>query len=204
VQGRGETRMAARAGVPPVIVGLSEGLHQATYSNYAQAMRRFGDITMASLWANACGSLQPLCPPPGNDARLWYDTRHVAFLRDDAKARAEVESARASIINIYITAGFTPESAVTAAVAEDATLLVPTGLVSVQLQPPGGAPPQPGTPAAAKPAATTKDAAPTGEPQPRAAETEPPETGTLDGVDRALHVAGAHPHPRLALTNGKG
>lgn len=207
VQGRGETRMAARAGVPPVIVGLSEGLHQATYSNYAQAMRRFGDITMASLWANACGSLQTLVKPPGNDARLWYDTKHVAFLRDDAKARAEVASQRASTINIYITAGFTPESAVQAAVAEDETLLVPTGLVSVQLQPPGGPPPTAGAPASSngssKNGSTTKDAAPTGEPQPRADE-DPPETGTLDSVDRTLHVAGNHPHPRLALTNGKG
>jgi len=203
IQGRGETRMAARAGVPPVIVGLSEGLSQATYSNYAQAMRRFGDITMASLWGNVCGSLQPLVPPPGNDAKLWYDTREVAFLRDEAQARAAVEQARASIINIYITAGFTPESAVEAAVAEDATLLVPTGLVSVQLQPIGGPPPTAPTPAP-KPATNggkpaTKDAAPTGE----HAEETLPETGTLDGVDRLLHVSGMHPHPRLAL-NGKG
>ena len=32
VQGAGETRIAAAAGVPPVIVGLSEGLQAATYS----------------------------------------------------------------------------------------------------------------------------------------------------------------------------
>ena len=169
IQGRGETRLAARAGVPPVIVGLSEGLHQATYSNYSQAMRRFGDITMASLWGNAPGSLQVLVPPPGNDARLWYDTRHVAFLRDDAKARAEVESIRASTINIYITAGFTPESAVEAAVAEDATLLVPTGLVSVQLQPPGGAPRRRPSPARLRPSRSRRPTA--GSPPPR---TPPP------------------------------
>jgi hypothetical protein len=36
-QGAGETRIAACAGVPPVIVGLSEGLASATYSNYGQA-----------------------------------------------------------------------------------------------------------------------------------------------------------------------
>jgi hypothetical protein len=32
VRGGGETRIAAAAGVPPVIVGLSEGLAAATYS----------------------------------------------------------------------------------------------------------------------------------------------------------------------------
>ena len=40
VRGGGETRIAAAAGVPPVIVGLSEGLAAATYSNYGQARRR--------------------------------------------------------------------------------------------------------------------------------------------------------------------
>ena len=34
-QGGGETRIAAAAGVPPVIVGLSEGLSSATYSKMA-------------------------------------------------------------------------------------------------------------------------------------------------------------------------
>jgi phage portal protein BeeE len=52
-QGAGETRIAAAAGVPPVIVGLSEGLQAATYSNYSQARRRFADGTMRPLWRNA-------------------------------------------------------------------------------------------------------------------------------------------------------
>jgi hypothetical protein len=51
-QGAGETRIAAAAGVPPVIVGLSEGLQAATYSNYSQARRRFADGTMRPLWRN--------------------------------------------------------------------------------------------------------------------------------------------------------
>jgi hypothetical protein len=45
-QGAGETRIAAAAGVPPIIVGLSEGLQAATYSNYGQARRAFADGTM--------------------------------------------------------------------------------------------------------------------------------------------------------------
>src|SRR5690349_6322554 len=53
VQGAGETRIAAAANVPPVIVGLSEGLQAATYSNYGQARRRFADGTMHDLWSRA-------------------------------------------------------------------------------------------------------------------------------------------------------
>jgi phage portal protein BeeE len=198
-QGRGETRVSAAGGVPPILVGLSEGLSSSTYSNYGQAMRRFADLTMASLWGNAAGSLATILTPPGSDARLWYDVRDVAFLRDEATARAEVQQIRASVINVYITAGFTPESAIAAAVNEDETMLVHTGLTSVQLQPPGepaptaasanGAPaPKPGTPAAkptpAKPAAPAAKA--------------PTKASDLDAIDRELAATGDHP----ALTNG--
>jgi phage portal protein BeeE len=200
IQGRGETRIAARAGVPPIIVGLSEGLSASTYSNYGLAMRRFGDLTMAALWRNAAGSLETLVPPPGSDARLWYDTRDVAFLRDDAKARADVAAVKAGTISSYITSGFTPESAVEAADAEDPTLLVHTGLVSVQLQPPGQAAPTASGDGGGTPAPTTAPAT-NGTKAVRLGK-EPPETGELDAVDRQLHLTGQHPHPRLAETNG--
>lgn len=137
VQGRGETRVAAAAGVPAVIVGLSEGLSSATYSNYGQAMRRFADLTMATLWANAAASLQTIIRPPGGDARLWYDTRDVSFLREDREVAARIEQTNAATINTYITAGFTPESAILAVKAGDPALLIHTGMVSVQLQTPG-------------------------------------------------------------------
>ena len=58
VQGAGETRIAAAAGVPPIVVGLSEGLESATYSNYGQARRRFVDGTIRWLWQNAAASLE--------------------------------------------------------------------------------------------------------------------------------------------------
>jgi phage portal protein BeeE len=137
LRGGGETRVAAAAHVPPIIAGLSEGLSQATYSNYGQAMRRFADLTMTSLWGNAAGSLATLVRPPGTDTRLTVDTRDVAYLREDAKAAAEIMQIKASIINQHITGGFTPESSVAAVEADDRTLLEHTGLVSVQLQPPG-------------------------------------------------------------------
>jgi len=63
-QGAGETRIAAASGVPAVIVGLSEGLASATYSNYELAMRRFTDLTMRPLWRNMAGSLAQIVTVP--------------------------------------------------------------------------------------------------------------------------------------------
>jgi hypothetical protein len=137
VQGAGETRIAAAGGVPPVIVGLSEGLQAATYSNYAQARRRFGDGTIHPLWQNAAGSLAPLLPNLGPGVRLWYDADDIPFLREDEKDAAEIQSIRASTINSLITAGYEPQSVIAAVQADDFRLLSHTGLFSVQLQAPG-------------------------------------------------------------------
>jgi phage portal protein BeeE len=140
VQGHGETRIAAAAGVPPVIVGLSEGLEAATYSNYAQARRRFADGTMHPLWQNAAGSMATVMPRRQEGVRLWYDARDVPFLREDRKDAAEIQQAQAITIQTLIHAGYQPDSVAAAVEAEDFTLLVHTGLVSVQLQAPGSQP----------------------------------------------------------------
>lgn len=140
VQGHGETRIAAAAGVPPVIVGLSEGLEAATYSNYAQARRRFADGTMHPLWQNASGSVANVMPRQQAGVRLWYDARDVPFLREDRKDAAEIQQAQAITIQTLIQAGYEPASVSAAVEAEDWGLLVHTGLVSVQLQIPGSTP----------------------------------------------------------------
>ncbi|MFE6305028.1 phage portal protein [Nocardiopsis sp. NPDC057823] len=134
MQGHGETRIAAAGGVPPVIVGLSEGLQAATYSNYAQARRRFADGTVHPLWQNAVGSLAPLLPRPSG-ARLWYDARHVPFLREDTKDEADIQGREAATIAELVKEGFTPASVVNAVRAHDWTLLEHTGALSIQLQP---------------------------------------------------------------------
>lgn len=138
VQGAGETRIAAAAGVPPVIVGLSEGLEAATYSNYAQARRRFADGTMHPMWQDAAGSLAQLMPQLGDDTRLWYDADDIPFLREDERDSADINRTRAETITGLVTGGFTHESAVKAVETGDFRLLQHTGLYSVQLQPPGG------------------------------------------------------------------
>lgn len=136
VQGHGETRIAAAAGVPPIIVGLSEGLESATYSNYAQARRRFADGTMHPLWQNIAGSFERIVRPPSG-SRLFYDTRGVPFLREDELDATEIQARRAATLRTYIDSGHTPESARAALIAGDEDLLVHSGLYSVQLQPPG-------------------------------------------------------------------
>lgn len=134
VQGAGETRIAAAFGVPPIIVGLSEGLESATYSNYAQARRRLSDGTMHPLWQNVAGSLSAVMPDQGRGTRLWYDARDVPFLREDEKDAAAIAQIAASTIETYVRAGFTPESSVAAYESGDRGLLVHSGLFSVQLQ----------------------------------------------------------------------
>lgn len=150
VQGAGETRIASAAGVPPIIVGLSEGLKAATYSNYGQARRRFADGTIHPLWQNAAGSFAPLVTPPGGGGsgavRLWYDARGVPFLREDAKDAAEIQGVESRTIRTLVDAGYTPASVMAAVGASDWSLLVHTGLFSVQLQKPGSA--EPATPPA--------------------------------------------------------
>jgi phage portal protein BeeE len=135
-QGAGETRIAAAAGVPPVLVGLSEGLQAATYSNYGQARRAFADEWARPTWRNFAGSLQTIITTP-SDARLWYDDRDIPFLQEDQKDAAEILSVRASTVKSLVDAGFEQQSVVAAVDANDLSLLKHTGLFSVQLQPPG-------------------------------------------------------------------
>lgn len=134
-QGAGETRICAAGGVPPIIVGLSEGLASATYSNYGMARRKFGDHWARPSWRQAAGALQSIVPTPAN-ARLWYDDRDISFLQEDRKDDAEIMQAQANTLEALIRAGFTAESAVTAVTSGDYARLEHTGLESVQLQQP--------------------------------------------------------------------
>jgi hypothetical protein len=138
-QGHGETRVSAAGGVPPIIVGLSEGLQAATYSNYGQAKRAYGDIFLRSQWRSFCGAISPLLDVP-SDSVLWYDAKDVAFLREDALDIATRQTSEGATIASFISSGFKPDSVVKAVMADDWSLLEHSGLVSVQLQPPGGPP----------------------------------------------------------------
>lgn len=138
VQGAGETRIAAAAGVPASIVGISEGLAGSSLNagNYTAARRRFADGTIRPLWRSACGALQNLVPPPDGGARLWFDDRDVSFLQEDVSDNAEIQSRNALTIESLIRGGFVPDTAVRAVITGDFSVLQHTGLYSVQLQPP--------------------------------------------------------------------
>lgn len=138
-QGAGETRLAAAAGVPVPIVGFSEGLQGSALNagNYGASRRRFADGTMRPLWRSAAGALQNIAPPPGRDARLWYDDRDVSFLQEDVMDAAEIKQKEAYTMEALVRTGFTPDSAVEAIRTGDWSVLKHSGLVSVQLQTPG-------------------------------------------------------------------
>ncbi|PAZ15673.1 hypothetical protein CLM62_12820 [Streptomyces sp. SA15] len=137
-QGKGESRIASAAGVPPSWVGFSEGLQGSALNagNFGAARRRFADGTIRPLWRQASAALQVLVPAP-TGAQLWYDGRDIAFLREDRKDAAEIQREQASTIRQLTDAGYTPASVVAAVQAEDWSLLAHTGLYSVQLQRPG-------------------------------------------------------------------
>lgn len=134
-QGAGETRICAAGGVPPIIVGLSEGLASATYSNYGMARRKFGDHWARPQWRSFCAAISHLVATP-TDARLWYDDRDIAFLREDAKDLVEIQSLQVTMINSLITNGWDQDTAVRAVMSGDIMTLIGshTGLFSVQLQ----------------------------------------------------------------------
>jgi phage portal protein BeeE len=137
--GKGEARIALASGIHPVVAGLSEGMQGSSLNagNYAAAKRATGDKTFRPLWRNMAGSMQVLFPPPPR-ARLWYDARDVAFLRDDAQDVATIQQSEAATIRTLLDAGYTPESVKAAVLANDWSVLQHSGLYSVQLQKPGG------------------------------------------------------------------
>jgi hypothetical protein len=144
-QGAGETRIAAAAGMHPVIVGLSEGLAGSSLNegNFNAARRLTADKFFRPAWRMAAASLQTLVTPPNSGASLWYDDREIAFCREDAKDLAEVQVKRATALRSLLDAGYEPDAAVEYLNTDDLSALIGkhSGLFSVQLQPPGTKPP---------------------------------------------------------------
>lgn len=138
-QGKGESRLASDAGVPPSWVGFSEGLQGSALNagNFTAARRRFSDGTLRHLWANACASLEPVLSKPDEGVSLWYSTHGVAFLQEDAKDSADIQGKESETIARLVRDGFTPESSIAAVQNNDWGMLEHTGLYSVQLQPAG-------------------------------------------------------------------
>ncbi|HSM17894.1 MAG TPA: phage portal protein, partial [Gemmatimonadales bacterium] len=140
VQGAGEVRIASASGIHPVILGLSEGLQGSSLNsgNFTAARRLTADKTLRPLWRGLAGALQTIVPAPAGSV-LWYDDRHIPFLADDVKDAAEVRQMNSAAIRQLIDGGFDADAVVDAIVSGDLGRLKGkhSGLVSVQLLPPG-------------------------------------------------------------------
>jgi hypothetical protein len=152
VQGAGESRIAAAAGVPATVAGFSEGMQGSSLNagNYTATRRLFGDAKIRPLLGSFCEAFAPLLRVPA-DSRLWYDDSGVSFFQEDVKDEAEIRQAHAATIRQLIDAGYDPDAVISAVTTGDFTALVGrhSGLFSVQLQPPGtesSPPPDEGSP----------------------------------------------------------
>jgi hypothetical protein len=139
VQGAGETRIAAASGVHPVVAALSEGMAGSSLNagNFRAACRLVADRTLRPLWGSLFAALETIVPPPDSRSELWYAEKEISFLQEDRKDAAEIQMSKAATIASLVREGFTPESSIAAVEGEDMTLLQHSGLLSVQLQPPG-------------------------------------------------------------------
>ena len=133
VIGASETRIAAASGLGAVMAQFSEGLAGASpnVGNFTAARKRSETILFRPLWRTAAAALETILKPP-DGAHLWYDTRDVAFLRDDAKAEADIRSKDANTLGALHRAGYTPESSILVVTTGDYSHLEHTGLISVQ------------------------------------------------------------------------
>lgn len=151
--GSDETLIAAAAGVPATIVGISEGLAGSSLNagNFAQAQRRFVDGTMRPLWRSASAALAAIVRVPAG-AELTFDSRDIAFLRQDERDEAEIRVSEANAIRQLVDAGFNPDAVIDAVLTGDIDRLTGThtGLFSVQLQAPGADTPTPDAPTPAR------------------------------------------------------
>lgn len=139
VVGKGESRIASAAGVPPSWVGFSEGMQGSALNtgNMAANRRRFADGTIRPLWRIVAASLAVLLDVP-EDSVLWWDETDIAFLREDQRDRADIMRIDMNSVDSAIKSGFDPDAAVAAVQSNDIASLLGkhTGLVSVQMQPP--------------------------------------------------------------------
>ena len=125
IQGAGAERICSAGGVDPIVIGL-RGAARSVGAAYADALRRFADITCRHLWQTGCASLQKLVPNiPAKGIELWYDTTDIAALQAAETERAQVIQVEMAAILTGVQAGFTRESVRDSVTAGDTSQLVP-------------------------------------------------------------------------------
>src|SRR4029453_4841660 len=91
---------------------------------------------MRPMGRQTAGAFAPIIDVP-EGSELWYDDRDVAFLQEDVKDGAEIMESDSRSIRTLSDGGFDPDSVVDAVVAGDLRRLKHSGLLPVQVQPPG-------------------------------------------------------------------
>jgi phage portal protein BeeE len=140
-QGAGETRIAMAAGVPAAILQIAKGLEGSTLNagNYTASKRSFAEMTLCDLWSKTAASMSTLVTPPRQGPELWYDDRNIPFLQENADDRADIRVKNAQALRTLVDGGFGADAAVDYVLTNDLNRLrgSHTGLLPVQLQPPG-------------------------------------------------------------------
>jgi len=139
VQGGGETRIAAAAGVPAAVAGFSEGLQGSSLNsgNYTATRRLFGDAKVRPLLGSFCEAFSNIVRVP-DGTRLWFDDSGVSFFQEDVSDEANIRSTNAQTIRTLIEAGYDADAVVGAVTTGNFDRLIGqhSGLTSVQLQGP--------------------------------------------------------------------
>lgn len=138
VQGASETRISFLSRVPAPILGIAEGLAGSSLNagNFGQSRRLFADTWVYPTLMDLCAALANVVDVP-SDAELWFDVADIPLLREDEKDAAEIARIEVASIRQLVDSGFVPDTAIAAVTRRDMTLLRHSGLVSVQLLPPG-------------------------------------------------------------------
>ena len=124
--------IAAAAGVPIVAAGIEQG----TYANSKEAKRALADSKVRYLWASVAESFAPAVRVPAG-AELYVETAHIAALQADALDDAQVLAVQAQTMRTLGDGGWDKASVVAAVTKGDLSTIKDTGLVPVQLIPPG-------------------------------------------------------------------
>lgn len=122
------------AGIPPMAAGIQTG----TYANTKESNRAFADVKGRFLWLALVDALRPVIEPPSG-TELWYDVSGVSALQSDALDDAQVMNLQAQTMRTLWDGGAEPSSVVGAVTTGDLATVSHSGLVSVQLLPPGQA-----------------------------------------------------------------
>jgi hypothetical protein len=139
VVGAGETRISMLSRVHPVILAAAEGLQGSALNagNFGMARRIWADTWISPTLQDLAASMASVVEvPPGSE--MWFDAADMPILREDAKDAAEIDQIKGANIRQLVDGGFDPDTVVATIAPEWRRMLRHSGLLSVQLNPPGG------------------------------------------------------------------